>query len=286
MLPGIGVVGESALNTIGGRKKLVQDVRGVIVGWIRQRSAWIDQLRTGERLPRKRPISTVRLLPPPLGGVCGVWAVVVSVAFICRRSTEADMIGEAVIVAIITGVFGVIIAIIQTQKQIAKLSTTSHEQQKTDPLRSADTPGQLTEAQQHDVKAIKRRSSRVLWLTLVLLVLSFAAGTIVGSNGWLGSRILVFKQPRGPGQWEVADFIAWEGQESLNVKQLPPKGWNLAVRRPKEADWKILDQTGQWTKAKLDWNTVPDQLEVKLGIDPSVKRSDLRLPSEVIKVSR
>jgi hypothetical protein len=196
------------------------------------------------------------------------------------------MIGEAVIVAIITGVFGVIIAIIQTQKQITKLSTTSYEQQKTDPLQSADTPRQLTETQQHDVKAIKRRSSRVLWLALVLLVLSFAGGTIVGSNGWLGSRILVFKHARGPGQWDVADYVAFDGPESIHVKKLPPKGWKLAVRRPKDTDWKILEQTGQWTKGKLEWNTAPEQLEVMIGIDTNVKRSDLRLPSEVKKVSR
>ena len=109
------------------------------------------------------------------------------------------MIGEAVIAAIVTGVFGVIIAIIQTQKQIARLSTASHEQPKADSPQSSDAPGQSTEAQQHDVKAIQRRSSRVLWLTLVLLVLAFAGGTIAGSNGWLGSQFLVFKHPRAPG---------------------------------------------------------------------------------------
>jgi hypothetical protein len=196
------------------------------------------------------------------------------------------MIGEAVIAAIITGVFGVIIAMIQTQKQIARLSATSHEQQKTAPLQSTDTPRQMTEAQQSDAQAIKRRSSRILWLAMALLVLSFLGGTIVGSNGWLGTRILVFKHPRGPGQWEVADFIAFEGQESIQVKKLPPRGWNLAVRRPKDTDWKILDQTGQWTKAKLEWNTVPEQLEVMIGIDTNVKRSDLRLPSEVKVVRR
>jgi hypothetical protein len=190
------------------------------------------------------------------------------------------MIGEAVIAAIVTGVFGVIIAIIQTQKQIANLSAASHEQQRT------DTHGQLTGAQQHDVKAIRRRSARVLWLALALLVLAFAAGIIAGSNGWLGSRNLVFKHPRDPGQWEAADFLAFVGQESITVKQLPPKGWNLAVRRPKDANWTTLDKTGQWTKGKLEWNTVAEQLEVMLTIDPSVKRSDLRSPSEVKTISR
>ena len=196
------------------------------------------------------------------------------------------MIGESVIVAIITGVFGVIIAIIQTQKQIAKLSVAPHEQQKTDPPQLADTPGQLTEARQHDVRAIRRRTSRVLWLSMVLLVLSFVGGAIAGSNGWLGSQILVFKRARGPGQWEVADYLALAGPGSIQVKKLPPRGWILAVRRPKDADWKTLEQTGQWTKGELDWNTVPDRLEVMMKIDTRVKRSDLRLPSEVKRVSR
>jgi hypothetical protein len=136
------------------------------------------------------------------------------------------------------------------------------------------------------VEAVKRRSARVLWLALALLVLSFVGGTLVGSNGWLGSRILVFKHARSPGQWEVADFVAFDGPESLNVKKLPPKGWNLAVRRPKDAEWKNLEQTGQWTKGKLEWNTVPEQLEVMISIDTGVKRSDLRLPSEVKMLSR
>src|SRR5262245_26859612 len=163
------------------------------------------------------------------------------------------MIGEAVIVAIVTGVFGVIIAMIQTQKQIVRLSTASHEQQRTDTLQPVDTPRPLTEAQQNDAKAIQRRSSRILWLAIVLLVLSFVGGTIAGSNGWLGSRILVFKHPRGPRPWEVADYLAFDGPESLHVKNLPPSGWNLAVRRPKDTDWTILERKGQWTKGNLDW---------------------------------
>jgi hypothetical protein len=196
------------------------------------------------------------------------------------------MIGEAVIAAIVTGVFGVIIAMIQTQKQITKLSAPSHEQQKSDPPQPADTHGPLAEARQNDVRAIQRRSSRVLWLAVVLVVLSFLGGTVVGSNAWLGSRILVFKQPRGPGPWEAADFLEFDGQASLKVKKLPPRGWSLAVRRPKDADWKILEQTGQWTKEKLEWKSVPEQVEVMMKIDMSVKRSDLRLPSEVKKLKR
>jgi hypothetical protein len=194
--------------------------------------------------------------------------------------------GEAVIAAIVTGVFGVLIAMIRTQNQIVTLSATSHEQQRADALQSSGAPRPLTEAQQNDVKALKRRSSRVLWLAMILLVLSFLGGIVAGSNGWLGSRILVLKHPRDPGPWEVADFLAFDGQESIKVKQLPPRGWNLAVRRPTDADWRILEQTGQWTKGKLDWDMLPDQLEVMLGIDARVKRFDLRLPSEVKRLSR